>query len=287
MRAPDPGIILGLHRSRHERRLLTEALSLGIRRIDTSYNYLNFSSHSILSAALGDLLDQFTVSTKVGFFARGSAAAEHSLDPARLRLALEQTNRDLQRAPDLVFLHNPERSLHGSPDSARDALAQACGALEDAAASGLCRAWGIATWNPAPLSAAVDITLPRPSAFMVRAGLLVGIDALDAADALATLWNLGTGQRWGMSPFGGNASSSVWEALDPRMFLQDPAGGASRIQAAFRAAYVLPRVGAVAVGSDDAVHLRELVAALAYDADDAVITQYRELLRQRSRAHRA
>lgn len=64
-----------------------------------------------------------------------------------------------------------------------------------------------------------------------------------------------------MSPFGGSTNSVVWEAVDARMFLQPEHRGASRVQAAFRAAYLLPPVTSVAVGSDDAEHLRELVDA--------------------------
>jgi aryl-alcohol dehydrogenase-like predicted oxidoreductase len=176
VRAPDHRIVLGLHRSRHECGLLTAALDLGITRIDTSFNYRDFTSHAALSRLGSGLLDRCSLSTKIGFFPRHDGTAEHSLDAARLRQALEQTNRDLRRAPDLVFLHNPERSLF-----------------------------------PAPRG----------------------------------------------------------------------------VQAAFRAAYHLPPVATVAVGSDDAEHLRELVDALHLNANEATVRQYRKLLRDHSRRQRA
>lgn len=134
-----------------------------------------------LSSGYTDLLPRFTLFTKVGFFPV-AGQAEHSLDPGRLRESMEQTNHDLGRAPDLVFLHNPERSLTGLPDAGRDALRVACAALE----------------------------------------------------------------------------------------------------AAFRAAYWLPRVGRMAVGTDNPSHLRELVNALRYEADSTSVSTYRQLLLERA-----
>ncbi|MEY9948565.1 aldo/keto reductase [Kitasatospora sp. GAS1066B] len=279
MREPHPRVVLGLHRSRYERRLLTDALELGITAIDTSFNYRDFEAHRRLAEIGSDLLPRFALSTKVGFFP-GADRAEHSLDPGRLRLALEQTNRDLRRAPDLVFLHNPERSLRGASD-ARDTLARECAALDDATAKGLCRSWGISSWNPSSLPELVDSTVPKPSVLMVRSGLLVGINTLDAADALVSWWGLPARSMWGMSPFGGDASDPVWDKLDPRIFLGGQGSSLSRPQAAFRAAYHLPRVSAVAVGSDSPAHLRELLAALDSPVDEQVILQYRDLLRDR------
>jgi len=39
MRTAHPRVVLGLHRSRYQRSLLTDALDLGIDAIDTSFNY--------------------------------------------------------------------------------------------------------------------------------------------------------------------------------------------------------------------------------------------------------
>lgn len=49
----------------------------------------------------------------------------------------------------------------------------------------------------------------------------------------------------------------VWERFDPRVFLRGSAP-VTKVQAAFRSAYGLPRVDAVAVGTDNVDHLREL-----------------------------
>lgn len=224
----------------------------------------------------GDLLPKFKVSTKVGYFP-ASGGSEHSLDPDRLRAAVEQAARDLGREPDLVLLHNPEQSLAQLPEASRsDVLTRACAVLEDATARGVCGSWGISSWDPRPLAALGD--LPQPDVLMVRAGLLVGVDILEAADILAERWRRSA--VWGMSPFGGSTAEPVWERFDPRIFMRDTQRG-TLAQAAFRAAYRLPAVDAVAVGTDDLDHLRELVCSLDDEVHDETVSQYRRLLRDR------
>ncbi|ARI53998.1 hypothetical protein A6E92_18790 [Streptomyces sp. S8] len=279
MRGAHPRVVLGLHRSRHERRLLTGALELGVTSIDTSTNYFGFHAHTVLAREAGDLLPRFTVSTKVGYFP-GRERAEHSLDPVRLYEAVERAARDLGREPDLVFLHNPEHSLGGTVDNGRDALAQACAALDDATSKGLCGSWGVASWDPIPLVGLVDPTALKPSVLMARAGLLVGAGTLAAVEALTAAWGLDRGRAWGMSPFGGSTGDPIWDRIDPRVFLRD-GDGFSRVQAAFRASYRLPDVGTVAVGTDDRTHLVELLDALVAEPDERTIHEYRVLLRER------
>ncbi|MEV0641640.1 aldo/keto reductase [Streptomyces sp. NPDC050619] len=265
MRTADGSIVLGLHRSSHARDLLEAAADLGITHLDTASNYLRHRSHEVLKTTAGDLLPKFSVSTKVGYFPDG-----HSLDPARLRSAVEQTLKDLGREPDLVFLHNPEHSASGA-----ETLAKACAALADAARVGLCRSWGVSTWDPRPL---MDFDVPRPDVLMVRAGLLVGGDVLEATEVLATQWR--PSQLWGMSPFGGSTTQDVWKRFDPGVFLRRPATP-TVTQAAFRSSYDLPQVDAVAVGTDNVDHLRELTEALAYEVDDKMVQEYRQLLKAR------
>ncbi|MEV5938715.1 aldo/keto reductase [Streptomyces sp. NPDC051994] len=285
MRDPDPRVVLGLHRSRHKRRLLTGALDLSVTALDTSCNYLGFRSHEVLARVAGDLLPKFSLSTKVGYFAGPDNRVEHSLDPVRLHAAVEQAVHDLEREPDLVFLHNPEHSLAGGTKS-REVLAEACAALDGATARGLCGAWGIATWDPTSIPPLIDASVPAPSVLMVRAGLLVGAGTLGAAETLMGAWGLGAGAVWGMSPFGGSTRAPVWARVDPRAFLRD-GGRYSHTQAAFRVAYRLPKVSAVAVGTDEPAHLGELVGALAAEPDGRAVGEYRNLLRDRLRAQSA
>lgn len=234
----------------------------------------------MLARTASDLLPKFTISTKVGYFSRPDGV-EHSLDPTRLLAALQQAVRELGREPDLVFLHNPEHSLRVAAPHNHEVLARACIALEDAAAQGVCAAWGVASWDPSPLLNLIDTTAPRPSALMVRAGLLVGTRTLDTGEALAKAWGLDHGGVWGMSPFGGSTRESVWTRIDPRVFLRE-GNRLSRVQAAFRAAYHLPQVASVAVGTDEPVHLAGLVSALADEVDEGAVQEYRRLLRDRS-----
>ncbi|MFE3070817.1 aldo/keto reductase [Streptomyces sp. NPDC059247] len=265
MRTTDRNVILGLYRSGHARDVLEAAFDLGITRLDTASNYLSHRSHEVLKRGAGDLLPKFSVSTKVGYFPEG-----HSLDSDRLRAGAERVAKDLGREPDAVLLHNPEQ---GCP--AAETLAQACTVLAEAARAGLCGGWGVSSWDPRPL---VGLGVPRPDILMIRSGLLVSIDVLEATEVLVESWR--PSQVWGMSPFGGSVAESVWGRFDPRLFLK-PSRSPTKVQAAFRSAYRLPAVDAVAVGTNDVGHLRELIDAMAYDVDDQVIREYRRLLRAR------
>lgn len=227
----------------------------------------------------GDLLSQFRVSTKVGFF-RGGVGTEHSLDTGRLRSAIWQAVDELDVRPAVIFLHSPERTLTDlRPDERRDTLVAACNVLVEAAAFGLCDRWGIASWEPAPLLAALRrrVPEPRPNILMVRAGLSVDVATLAAADQLAERFGLEPANRWGMSPFGGSTRDAAWHATDLSPFLVGDQPCTS-IQAAFRLAYELPQVSHMTVGADDPDHLRSLVAATRLRVAAGTIERYRRLI---------
>ncbi|GAA1111760.1 aldo/keto reductase [Nocardiopsis exhalans] len=280
MRSTDPGVVLGLYRSRYERDLLEGALKLGVHRIDTSYNYLGFAAHHTLAQRAGDLLPELSISTKVGFFPAGRGGSEHSLDPQRLRQAVEESAEELGVSPDVVFLHNPEHTLARlEPQQASDVLADAGAELEAAVASGLTSSWGIASWNPQPLLPALEGTgdTSTPQVFMARSGLTVSSRTLHAIEAVTALWGLSPAQRWGMSPFAGHSTDPVWDQVNARMFLSDDSS-CSNLAAAFRASYELPNVSRVAVGTNQLGHLRELLQAAQLPANDSAIVSYRALL---------
>ncbi|MDT3441369.1 MULTISPECIES: aldo/keto reductase [unclassified Pseudofrankia] len=299
MHRPDRRVVLGLYRTRHRRDLLEAALAHGVRDLDTAFNYAGFASHARLAAAAADLLPEFHLSTKVGFFPAPAGGAgqepgmagrrEHSLDPARLRAALETSADKLGRAPDVVFLHNPERTLRAAgPEHGHDLFLAAAEALADAARSGLCGAWGVSTWDAQPLIDALcaggTAAPPRPGHLMHRAGVLVGPDALAAAETLARLLGVDVGGRWAMSPFNGDTRQSFWEDLRVTALLGDPPpAGVSTAQAAFRLAYELPPVTRVAVSTNDPAHLAELAGAARLDVDHARVQRYRTLLENRQR----
>ncbi len=249
--------------------------------LDTAYNYRGFTSHRTLASTAGDLLGEFTISTKVGFFP-SSRGPEHCLDPARLRRAVHQSAQDLGTQPDVVLLHNPEQTLAGlAPEQGRDRWAAACTALNDMTAAGWCLSWGVACWDPRPVLPVLDRALPAPTLVMVRAGLLVRAEILDASEKLATWFGLGRHARWGMSPYGGKTTHPVWDEVDARQFLET-GQDCSPIPAAFRVAYELPQVSRVAVSTSSGEHLAELVAAAALDTDDNRIDRYRSLLRAKA-----
>jgi len=284
VQAADAGIVLGFYRSRHSPEILNAAHRLGVRRLDTAFNYHHFSSHRVLAAAVGDLLGDFQISTKVGYFA-SPQGSEHSLAPSRLLQAVAQIRTELGRAPDVVLLHNPEHSLNPLGDAAATtALEQAMAALAAATANGDCRSWGVSSWNPHHLLRAVRGETSRdlnPSVLMVQAGLLVNAQRMSAAEALAERFSVPLSGRWGMSPFGGSDPARVFAGVNCRTFLS--AGQhATLAQAAFRVAFHLPGVRWVAVGTDDVSHLEELVASQALHVDEDQIARYRKLLDARA-----
>ena len=83
-----------------------------------------------------------------------------------------------------------------------------------------------------------------------------------------------------MSPFGGSTTDPVWRLVDSRMFVLDD-DCSTWEQAAFRVAGELPRVGQLAVGTNNADHLRSLVAAASLAPNGPMIAEYRALLRVR------
>ncbi|MFI5671967.1 hypothetical protein [Streptomyces sp. NPDC051704] len=101
-------------------------------------------------------------------------------------------------------------------------------------------------------------------------------EVLDEAERLTA--ELGAGDRWGMAPFAGNPNDPVWSKADAGVFLE-PGQSASRIQARLAAAFALPAVSRIAVGTSSPQHLDELAAAVRYTASVGVVAEYRELLR--------
>ncbi|QCX78165.1 hypothetical protein C9F11_22700 [Streptomyces sp. YIM 121038] len=88
--------------------------------------------------------------------------------------------------------------------------------------------------------------------------------------------------HWLMSPFGGSTCAPVWDRINPSVFLRS-GDRVTRVQAAFRTAYDLPKVSTIAVGTDEPAHLGELMAALTSKVDERAVREYRDLIRSRSR----
>lgn len=199
--------------------------------------------------------------------------------------AIERAAHDLGQVPAVVLLHNPERTLATlSSAEATERLWAAGAVLQQAVDSGLVGSWGISTWHAAHLTR-VLVEMPaseclRPHILMVRAGLLVGAGELDAGEQLAR--QLDVNETWGMSPFGGDVDTAIWDKVDARMFMESSVACSPR-QAAFRVAAELPRVDQVVVGTNRADHLAELITASTLRPDLAQVAAYRDLLGSRAK----
>ena len=234
--------------------------------IDTAFSYANFAAHQQLAALGSDITTRLSITTKVGFFPEG-----HDLAPVRLSAAAHQIIDDLGRPPDTLLLHNPERSAA--------MFTRACEELIRLREAGLCSAWGLATWDPGAL---LGCDLPAtPDVVMVRCGLKVPARTLTAGEQL--IIQLRPREVRGMSPFGGNTVGPIWSKVDPTGFLtpDSRATEPSRIQAAFATAFSIPRVTAVAVGTQDPSHLSQLSDAAALQTDPDTVARYRALLAER------
>ena len=232
--------------------------------LDTATNYQHFTAHQQLADAAGDLLRHFDITTKIGFFPDG-----HDLSAARLRTAAESICSELGRAPDTLLLHNLERSPTW--------FTNACNTMIRLRDEGLCRAWGLSTWDPTPLLGRIVPT--PPDVLMVRAGLMVPAGVLDAAEQLAE--EIKPVELRGMAPLGGHGDDPAWTDINTGLFL-DPGQSANRVQAAIAAAFHLPAVQSLAVGTGNPAHLTELAHAARLDVNLPTIKQYRTLIRARA-----
>ena len=229
--------------------------------LDTAINYRRHTSHTTLAGIAADLLPRFMLSTKVGFFPDG-----HDLSPGRLRAAVEGTAIDLGRVPEAVLLHNPECSP--------EAFERACVTLQALRDEGLCGSWGVSTWDPRPLLG-IRWEVPPADVVMVRAGLSVPGKVLDASETFAR--RCGAGQLWGMAPFGGDAADPLWTTVDASLFLAS-GQSAGPLPATFAAAFALPAVSRLAVGTSRPDHLVELVRAATLEVNAEMVEEYRSLL---------
>lgn len=197
-----------------------------------------------------------------------------------LREAIEKTAHDLGVSPSVILLHNPEQSLKAlHPAQAYEYFADACEELERAVDTGLCGSWGVASWEPASLTnvfrAGSDCL--KPQTLMVRAGLSLTDEQLDAGENLGWELNLDAVQRWGMSPFGGSTGDPAWTTTDLSSFLE-PGQTFTTLQAAFRLAFELPHCTRLAVGTGNKLHLDELSATTQLEVNAGAVDNYRELI---------
>lgn len=262
-------LALGLFRTRPHRELIEAALNRGITALDTAGSYHDGQAHQLLSAAAGDLLERFRISTKLSV--RAGWPSLH-----------EQAWRGIDKLgtrPEVLLLHNPEHVLRQLPGqhSRQRWWAGTAASMAELVERGACRAWGVASWDPRPLVPVLTNTAGqtrRPEVVMIRAGLLVPAEVRTALDTL--LDQLPSAARWGMSPFAGNPRLLDDIPLHVLLASQQHQA-ASRWQIAVAAAWQLPAVSRLAVGAR-AGHLDELVTAADLLLDRQRLTAFRRQL---------
>lgn len=273
-------LVLGLHRTRVDEYLLATAQDLGVKDLDTAYNYGGFTSLDQLAAL--QALSAFNVTSKVGFFQSRSAKspAEHTLAPARLFSAIEDTVARLGAPLDVILLHNPEQAARRSLRDLPDSLAAAARTLQRAVRNGLACRWGLSIWQPGPLlEHLTDLNL-QPDVLMTRVGFSVSPSEIAAIERCrgALAWP-GIEYR-GMAPLGGARAPSLLGATNLTSFVR---GGATNAQAAIRASFELPPVSLVALGTSLPAHLRQAAEACAMEIDAERVSVYRDLVRTHGR----
>ncbi|CQD22326.1 Putative oxidoreductase YdbC [Mycobacterium europaeum] len=271
-------LVLGLHRTRVDEHLLTAARDLGVEHLDTAYNYGGFRSLDRLAALRAPCA--FKITSKVGFFRSPDSAAEHSLTPARLYSAVEDTVARLGAPLDVILLHNPERAGPASPLDFPHALASACHSLQRAVRDGLARRWGLSIWKPQALLDHLQGLILEPDVLMTRVGLSVSASDMAAIESCRDALTWPGIEHRGMAPLGGASAPTLLRATDLSSFVH---GDATNAQAGVRISFDLPPVDLVTLGTSNAVHLRYAVMACAMDVDDERLTVYRGLLRALAR----
>lgn len=159
---------------------IKRALTSGLNIIDTASNYRFQRSERAIGTAVTELIearsiarDEIVLCTKGGYIPfdseylrdpnryiretiidAGLATADdivdgHCLAPRFIRAQLEQSLRNLNVSSiDVYYIHNPESQLESiGRTEFRDRLRRAFIVLENAAAEGLIKYYGTATWN--------------------------------------------------------------------------------------------------------------------------------------------
>ncbi|MFJ5561116.1 aldo/keto reductase [Streptomyces sp. NPDC093250] len=147
----------GTYRCRDVSRSVAAAVDAGVTWIDTAPNYGSGSAETELRPVL-DACPQVRVSTKVGFVPDSDRRAArdagvlpddhdrgHCLARPYIAWQLARSRTRLGRAPDLVFVHNPEHGRTDRTDLSRT-LAEAFVELENAADTAEIGGYGVASW---------------------------------------------------------------------------------------------------------------------------------------------
>ncbi|OLZ62896.1 hypothetical protein AV521_40540 [Streptomyces sp. IMTB 2501] len=265
-----PDLALGTYRCRDIPQAAVHAVACGASWIDTAPNYHHGRAQTRLQPVLvGN--PGLRVSTKVGFLTPDiataasdagavtptEAASGHCLTHRYVAWQSRRNVAELGRAPDIVFVHNPERA-----DRPHDAITSAFTALEAEARAGRIGGYGVATWTgfdgTFSVADVLDIATCRggPGHHLVAIQLPVSLVMLKpVAHALECTGPLAEATAAGLDTFisaplhGGELPALVTAEL-ARLI----APGATSAEAALRVTASTPGVNQILLGSGHAQH---------------------------------
>ncbi|MGW9497834.1 aldo/keto reductase [Streptomyces prasinus] len=273
-----------MYRCRDVARSVAAAMNVGVTWVDTAPNYASGTAEASLRPVL-EACPQVRVSTKVGFVpdsdrpaARDAGVLPHDRDRghclARSYIAwqLARSRARLGRAPDLVFVHNPEHDRADRTDLART-LTEAFEKLERSADAGDIGGYGVATWSglSSGMFTVSDLTTLaetvggphhhfRAVQFPVSlVHLTVVADALDGRGALVEAQEAGL-DVFTSAPLGGGGEL-LGAMTDELVRVIDPA--ASPAQAALLVTLSAPGVSRVPLSASTPAHWADAVGAAA------------------------
>lgn len=149
----------GTHRCHNVSTAVSAAVDAGVKWVDTAPNYARGMAEAPLRVVL-DRHPSVGVSTKVGFVPVSDRRAAisagvlfgeqarrgHCLSRPYIAWQVDLSHARLGRAPDLVFVHNPENAAT-TRNEVLLALTSTFEEMETAADAGLIHGYGVATWT--------------------------------------------------------------------------------------------------------------------------------------------
>ncbi|WP_097917031.1 aldo/keto reductase [Streptomyces sp. b84] len=274
----------GTHRCDNVNAAVSAAVAAGVKWVDTAPNYARGMAEAPLRVVL-DRHPTVGVSTKVGFVPVSDRRAAiragvlcgeqsrrgHCLSRPYIAWQVDLSHARLGRAPDLVFVHNPENGV-STRDEVLRSLTSAFEEMEAAADAGLIHGYGVATWTG--LSSGL-FTVSDLVSMAQRVGgwrhhfhaLQTPVSLVHLGPVAETLSGSGplhqareTGIRvFTSAPLGGGA---LLEMMTPELVrFIDPS--ATRAQAALRVVLSAPGVSHVLLSASTSAHWADALGAAA------------------------
>lgn len=263
---------LGAHHSlRDATRLLDAASDLGVTFIDTADTYGSTTCERWLGASMSGRPHRFAVATKCGLptaHLRGPmrslnqpvkkvlqrVGSAHHLDPEYVRRSIDGSLRRLRRERiEFYFLHSPPAGI--------ERMDELFEVLDQARKQGKIAVYGVSSEGDLQIVEAVarvrNCKVAQTAGNPSRAKELTAF--LEATPGVGDLELIANHVL-----SGGAAGDSA--ARPPRAGAPPARSGLNRVQLLIRHAAALPQVKVVLVGTSNAAHLSEAVAALATPA---------------------